>query len=415
MKQDVVVVGGGLSGFTAALMCAEQGAAVTLIFAGAGTLPLSGGVIDVLGFDGQKREVQNPAAALSALPSKHPYRKMGVESLQGAIDWFKDFAARYGHPYEGELTTQIPVATAAGTIKPTCLAPRSLNGSPLVAAKRIVVVGIVGLKDFYERLVAAALPKIFADKEITAVTVDLHIGGKRDMTMLDVARRLDEPKTQEAFVNALKPYVANETAFVTGQILGMNSVTAVDTEERLGAPIRETTGLPPAVNGLRLAKIYERAIIDAKINTVRGAKVIAAKRDGRRIVSVTAKAAARENEYFADAFILATGGFYGGGIVMERFNEPYEPIFNLPVDFIAETDDDLPTDIFAGVPQKFALTGLMTDEHLRSIDGAGKLVAENLFVVGKNLSGYDYCFEHSGNGVALASAYKASHECLCLK
>ena len=33
---------------------------------------------------------------------------------------------------------------------------------------------------------------------------------------------------------------------------------------------------------------------------------------------------------------------------------------------------------------------------------------ENGYVVGSNLGGYDFCFEHSGNGVALASAYKAA-------
>ena len=40
----------------------------------------------------------------------------------------------------------------------------------------------------------------------------------------------------------------------------------------------------------------------------------------------------------------------------------------------------------------------------------GKVVLENVRVCGRMLAGYDFCFEHSGNGVAISSAYKAARE-----
>ena len=35
-------------------------------------------------------------------------------------------------------------------------------------------------------------------------------------------------------------------------------------------------------------------------------------------------------------------------------------------------------------------------------------VVKNVKVVGRSLAGYDFCFENSGNGVAIATAYKAA-------
>ncbi len=50
----------------------------------------------------------------------------------------------------------------------------------------------------------------------------------------------------------------------------------------------------------------------------------------------------------------------------------------------------------------------MTDEAMRPIDAEGHAVLENVRVCGRMLAGYDFCFEHSGNGVAISSAYKAA-------
>jgi len=47
------------------------------------------------------------------------------------------------------------------------------------------------------------------------------------------------------------------------------------------------------------------------------------------------------------------------------------------------------------------------DNKLRPVDDAGNVLLENVFVAGKTLAGYDYCSEKSGNGVALATAYRA--------
>ena len=49
-KSDIVVVGSGIAGMTAALTAAQSGKSVTLLTYGAGTLAISSGCIDVLGY-----------------------------------------------------------------------------------------------------------------------------------------------------------------------------------------------------------------------------------------------------------------------------------------------------------------------------------------------------------------------------
>jgi glycerol-3-phosphate dehydrogenase subunit B len=83
-------------------------------------------------------------------------------------------------------------------------------------------------------------------------------------------------------------------------------------------------------------------------------------------------------------------------------------IFDLPVYIEAGEENWSNAELFSDKPQGFAKTGVRTDNDLRPVDENDQLVYENVYVVGNSLGGYDFCFEHSGNGVALASAYKAA-------
>ena len=405
MKTDVVVIGGGVAGLTAALIAAELKKSVVLIAAGAGTLPLSGGVIDVMGRT-LAGHVTRPREAIDSLPMTHPYKKIGLVAIESALRWFLEFSAKQGFPYHGSLDAQIPVATVMGTIKPTCLAPNSLDGTKLFNAEKIVIIGVRGLKDFYPQLLAASLQKRLAKKIICREVVTDWVRG-RDINMTDIARRLDDNEGRRNFVEQIAPLAESSTVFLTGQMLGLQYTTVGIMRDMLGIDIIETTGLPPAVNGLRLSNMYSKAIADAGVEVVRGAKVTCGTIADGYCKSVTVQAAARERIYEADLYVLATGGFYSGGIEMKRFGEPRECVFNLPVSFTDDGEHWANEDIFADAPQNFALAGIAVDDNLRPVDNDGNVIAENIRVIGRNLAGYDYCFEHSGNGVALASAYKA--------
>ena len=80
----VVVIGAGLAGLSAALRLVEGGAHVTVVAKGAGSLHLSPGTIDVLGYAPDR--VASPRVAmadfLDARPA-HPYAHLG----EAAPDW----------------------------------------------------------------------------------------------------------------------------------------------------------------------------------------------------------------------------------------------------------------------------------------------------------------------------------------
>ncbi len=406
---DTIVIGSGLAGLMAAYTSVRQGKTVTLLTTGSGSLSLNSGVIDVLGFDGNHEFVASPKEGIKSLPEDHPYKKIGMDMLEKAVDEFLAFTKEYGFPYHGSLEKQIMVPTAVGTMKPTCLAPQSLDGAAFEGKSKVVIVGISGLKDFYGDIIQENIrPLLGENLSYEVVMVDAGLEGGRDVTTLDAARWLDQDKGMAALVNALKPHASGNAVFLLPQILGTSGESvAIALREKLGAEVIETTCLPPSVNGLRLQKMFHQALMKLGVDIIEDTKVLRAVTKGSKCTAVVAQAAAREKTYEADKFILATGGFYSGGITMREFEKPREMIFDLPVWFVPGEENWSNEQLFSDKPQGFARTGIRTDESLRPVDDSGKVVFDNVYVIGRNLGGYDFCFEHSGNGVALASAYKA--------
>jgi glycerol-3-phosphate dehydrogenase subunit B len=87
MTYDVVVIGVGLAGLTAALRLAEQGQRVLVVAKGIGGTHLAPATIDVLGYvDGP---VESPARALpqfAAAHPDHPYRRLSVEVIRSSLE-----------------------------------------------------------------------------------------------------------------------------------------------------------------------------------------------------------------------------------------------------------------------------------------------------------------------------------------
>ncbi len=408
---DTLVIGSGFAGLMAALVSANQRKKVTLLTCGSGSLSLNSGVIDVLGYDEKHHYVQCPRQALASLSAEHPYSKIGLETVEKAVNYFLDFTKDYGFPYRGSLDHQLHVPTAVGTMKPTCLAPHCLDGTSLHGEEHIVIVGIKGLKDFYGNILQDNLQQsLKGQTKFPIVEVNTPLLGGRDITTIDVARWLDTQEGRDSLVEQLKPYVqADSTVFLLPQVLGTKGQEcAAYLHEKLGAEILETTCLPPSVNGLRLQAMLKQALRDLKVEIVEDTKVLRAVSEGRKVTGVVAKASVREKTYYADKFILATGGLYSGGITVREFEKPQEMVFDLPVYSESSEEKWSNEELFSDKPQGFAKTGVRTDCDLRPVDEKNQLVYENVYVIGSNLGGYDFCFEHSGNGVALASAYKAA-------
>ena len=398
---DVIVIGGGLAGFMAAAVAASHKQKVTVLTYGSGSLPLASGAIDFL-------NAKNPDVAIKNLPAHHPYKKIGLKACDAAIKFFCDVAAQANLPYNGRLSAQIPIVTAVGTLKYSCLVPESMDASKLASKKKIFVVEINGLKDFYAAMLADNLKKYFPNKSFEVAKIDLKLLGGRDITCMDAAQLITD--NEQPLANELKALNATgDDAIIIPPILGIaGSLSRSAVQTQIRADIIETTCLPPSPPGIRLQRAFIRYLQNAGVRVFENSKVIRGVVDGNKVTGVVVENVVREKVFPARKVILATGGFYSGGITMREFDNPCEPIFDIPVFFPEGAENWSNAQLFSDKPQGFSMTGILTNDNLNPVDAGGNVLYDNLHVVGANLGGCDKIFERSMGGIAISSAYKAA-------
>jgi len=411
MKEyDVIVVGAGLAGLTAAAAAADGGARVLLAAKGAGAIAIGGGTIDILGYGDDGRPVADPAAAIAALPESHPYGKLGLPAVQAATDFFLTLCAEAGYPYCGSLAANRWLPTAAGTLKPACLVPKTMDTADAAVADSIVVLGFAGLRDYRPEVIVQGLSRRpgFSRKHYSAVTIDGGFATGRDATALDVARWLDSDAGRAECCEQLAKRLLPGRLVIAPPVLGTRPGYAVweELEKASGCRLVELVGLPPAVTGFRLrslllANLRRRGVVILEQATVTRAVV----EDGRCLAVVTGQSD-RERQYRARSYVCAPGGFLGGGLLATA-GAARESVFGIPLDVPADQRAWSNPRLISAAPQPFARFGVVTDRELRPLDAAGRVVLGNVRFAGAILAGCDHSYEKSGNGVAVVSGYCA--------
>src|SRR5271157_5383834 len=121
---EVLVIGEGLSGITAAAAACQQGARVMLASKGPGTFVLGTACVDLAGLDWGTLGVG----------------KCGATEIEEAIGFFVELTAAAGCAYEGGVRERRLAPTIMGTFAEVSLAPRALwKGDPRGAGKTVVV------------------------------------------------------------------------------------------------------------------------------------------------------------------------------------------------------------------------------------------------------------------------------------
>jgi len=398
---DVIVVGSGLAGLMAAAVAVDRGQSIALITYGSGSLPLASGAIDFM-------KGTSPVDAIKTLPEHHPYKKIGLKVCDAAAKFFCDVVAKANLPYCGRLSAQIPIVTAVGTLKYSALVPEGMDASKLADKKKIFVVEVKGLKDFYAAMIADNLKKFFPEKTFATAKLDLNLLGGRDITCMDAAQILTG--NEQLLADGLKTLDAgDDDAIIIPPILGLEGNSSrEEIKPQIRAEIFETTCLPPSPPGIRLQRAFIKYLQRSGVRIYENSKVIRGVVDGKKISGVVVENAVREKTFRARKIILATGGFYSGGITMRDFDKPREPIFDLPVFFPNGAENWSNENLFGDKAQGFSMTGIFTDEDLRPINEREEILFENLHVVGANLGGCDKIFERSAGGLAISSAYKGA-------
>ena len=469
-RPQVLVIGGGLAGMTAALAARRTGARVTLVAEGAGVLELASGCIDRL------------AVPSDVLPPEHPYRLLGMEAVDRELAVFQEELSRVGWP----LSPGVGVITALGARRPTYLVAPGMAAPPPDASVRVV--GFRGLRDFDPSVVAAglgnaswcwvdlpgspeeihpvALARLLEDENyraevITAVRTALSQSRKAAAPLTgSVSLESGESEFPANGAGALEgsgsqfpasgarapqkggsefptsgvraserggsePTASGASAPERGApespateagaprgadlqpewvlfpaVLGLAGASRVQQAiaEAIGMPVAEVLLPPPSVPGLRLAEFLRRAVQLAGVDLALNSRAVRAQVKDGRVVAVVCEGPGGRVRYEAEAYVLATGGLLGNGLMADGL-QVTEPLFGLPVTTPQPGEPSAWADA-SFLPEgghPFVRVGVAVNDELRPEGFA------NLFVCGRTLAGYDPYAEGSGGGVAVAT------------
>ncbi|MDR1777136.1 MAG: anaerobic glycerol-3-phosphate dehydrogenase subunit A [Desulfovibrio sp.] len=410
---DVIVVGAGLAGITAALRAAHRGRKVVLLSAGAGVLSISSGSIDVLGVVNNAPICGDPFASFDDLAPEHPYSLVGAAVAADAVDFIASRVSEAGLPLhvpeKGEGNIWLP--TAVGTLKPVFAVGPGM--SPLTAASSAAVAGIRGLKDFSAVLAAKGLSEhpLFAGKTFSPLNFDAprHLRATgRDLTSLDISRFVDTPAGTDWLRKELASLKAASDTILLPAVLGVDTAAHVQRtlEEKLDVSLVECVCPPPAVSGLRMQKALFRALRKAGVrvfDNVAAQEAIVENRDCRGLV---VRQGGIKRIFTAKSYVIATGGVYGKGISSQP-GSIFERIFHLPVAAPARLADWANERFFSHKPHAFATLGVRVNKELQAVAEDGTVALSNVHFAGSILRGYDFATEKSGSGVAVATGYAA--------
>ena len=416
---DVVVIGAGLAGLTAALRLAEDGAHVLVLAKGVGATHLSAGTIDVLGYASLRRgparalahgspaRVEHPGETLAEFAADHPghpYAVVGAEAVAGAVDWFKrrvEAGSLAPYAYRGGLDQNLLLPTALGVPRPSAVVPETMAGGDLRRGDPVLVVGFRGFKDFHPALLADTLRR--TGTPARAAQLDLVPEGRADVNSMGYARAFDDATFRAEVAAQLAARLGAEERVAFPAVLGIADPHGVwaELEQRLARPVFEIPTLPPSVPGMRLFAILREALRRAGGRMIVNTVVTGAERENGRVRALRTRVGLREGRRGCDWVVLATGGFASRGLELDSRWTARETALGLPVAGVPEAGEER----FA--PGYF-------DEH--PIGRAGVAVGpdmrpdgyENVLVAGATLAGAEPWREKSGDGISLATGYRAA-------
>ena len=331
---DLAVIGGGISGVSAALAARKRDARVCLIRVSPGATALcSGAWLGPL-----RAELRDSlrAAGLSLMPAERPLAHERGHTLRA------DFAG----------------ASHAG-----------------VAWGDATVVGIAGLPHFNAQTLARTWQP---DAPLRAHTLELPGTPAAGWSAPSLAAYIERApallvqQLENAGIrNALLP-----------AILGIERVGDVTDElRRAGIHASEALAATPTIPGWRLQRAIDTLIVDAGITVLTGAASLK-RASGRRVEQI----AVGEDTVTAQNVVLATGKYLGGGI---QANDVFsESVLELPVwveqlgDVFTSPDALTLTDPVRTADQPLMSAGVHVNDEQKPVDRARDVVYHNVFVAG---------------------------------
>ena len=416
MYYDVIIIGAGLSGLMAAEAAQSQGARVLILARGMGSLPLTSGCIDGLGYfpSHSQTPLSSPLSGLEPLRDshpEHPYAKVGPETIVKALARFQERVNLGGMLYVGNFDSNVLLPTPLGTFHPTCLVPVMMKNGNLSTPGSTLLLGVEGLKDFSSPWAAENLNSLYSRGTIAssfraAVLERLDLSSKA-MNALNLARAFDDRDFRDRFAKKVTRLLKPGERLGVPAVLGFHSAQEAwsDLQEKLGAEIFEIPLPPPSVPGIRLYNILRSHLQEKGVRFIMGLSSVKPIIDQQRITGLM-MGERRSPHYSARAFVLATGKFIGGGLDSDQ-TRIFETLFDLPVRYPKLRREWFNPRLLSVHGQPFNGFGLEVNDSLQPVDFGGQVIYCNLFAAGGIIAHADSMAEKSGGGVAIATGFQA--------
>jgi glycerol-3-phosphate dehydrogenase subunit B len=349
----VLVIGGGIAGYCAAMAARRDGAEVTVVARAPGATALYAGGMEII----------DDLDEILARQPHHPITRLGLDSvrlateLDTAINTLQLALEKEGLTFQGSWRTRGLYADIHGLSRPANLVPASVAAGELraLAGRRVAVLGVKEVGDYDAASTAQALRELHG---IDAFPEEVSIPDLPQAASLTdlYGRRAPQPSRTRTVANAYPPGFTN-----------------------LPKGSFELLASPPSPHGWRLQQALALGIVRGHVTSFETA------RDG--IVS----ARAGDRTFRADTFVFAAGRHIGGGLDGGRLSS--EPLLKLGVFHDGTPVTRMGTRLQHLQyldPAEELRSGVLTDKALHPLDENGEVPYSNLYAAGAILGGYDY-------------------------
>jgi glycerol-3-phosphate dehydrogenase subunit B len=403
-QYDAIVLGDGIAGFSAALALREKGKRVAVVYRSSGATSVSSGAWD---FGPIPREGGSLAALIASTRWKQVFGSLlsGAELPPPLAVWSESFAAA-----TGALTT-LPIACrfespfilpcTSGGLRRVFAAQAQQAAADIAHAsgKRIAVVSARRWRfraDFLSRQWNERAQALGLGVEFHATDLPLE-GEGGDVPLTRVAADLSSPQQLEIFGEA----VARLSDSVDGLLFPpvFPSFAAFETVRAATKfPIAESLASTEPVAGYRLHRAMGEALDRLGVERIAVQQLQVQPAGGRvRELSVVFPGDRGGATLKAEAFVLATGRFFGGGL-QSGFARVEETVLALPLHQQADGPRIVERRAVVEGRAEWDRLGVRVDAHYHPLAEDGKPAFQNLVACGSLLGGVDFAAAQIGLG-----------------
>lgn len=417
--KDVIVIGSGMAGTTAAKAAADEQVSVEIITKGAGATLMGSGTLDILGaVPGEESnqmvgDIKEGLKLLLKNSPHHPYAVLKT-SLEDGIKAYTEVCRLGGVSFTGDGVKNVILPNILGTFKNTAYIPHYNRFADVSRADgRVLVAGFKGHTEFYPEYACKSYnycQKRFApdaNAVYIAATLELPFLAERTkVTNAELAAFLDTEQGICELSEALgdvKDIKGEIQRILLPPVLGYRNYkyNLSYLYETLGVKVGELVEGGHSISAQRLLAAFEKGLHEQGINVINQAKAISVDKTQEGIFCITYEQQGKTKEAYAREVILAAGGFIGGGITSYT-EKLYVPLLKEPLGRIEAEKVNLKA--FPKGGQPFVKIGLKVYDNMTITQGK---LSGQIYACGDLMDGYDWIYERSGGGVAVSSGYLA--------